>query len=225
MNVKQEIIDSIQTLVDANAKKMPSIMFGVCTSIGLHNKCTVKINQIDYTLSYYGQTTPKINTKYPVFVPSGNMAMAFIITTGTSDGGGSSGVTDYNELTSKPSINGTTLVGNKTNAELNLSSIQYNTTNNWNSNSSLMSKANEIYVYTDYYDLGDGKKGIGVKIGDGKAYVIDLPFVDSGIAKIVEEHIDNNQIHITQAERTAWNNKISCYLSGTENLVFTTDNI
>ena len=44
---------------------------------------------------------------------------------GGGDGGGSGGTTNYNNLTNKPSINGVTLEGNKTSADLD---IQYQTT-------------------------------------------------------------------------------------------------
>ena len=41
---------------------------------------------------------------------------------GGGTGGGSGGTTDYNDLTNKPSINGVTLEGNKTSADLNIQS-------------------------------------------------------------------------------------------------------
>ena len=37
--------------------------------------------------------------------------------------GGSSGTTNYNDLTNKPSINGITLTGNKTSADLGINAI------------------------------------------------------------------------------------------------------
>lgn len=40
----------------------------------------------------------------------------------SSGGGGGGGTTNYNELENKPSINGVTLSGNKTSADLNISS-------------------------------------------------------------------------------------------------------
>lgn len=221
MNVKQEIIDSIQVMVDAAIKKVcPIITFGIVVSIGDKNKCIARINNIDYKIVYYGKTTPDLNQKYPIFVPFGKMNLAFIITSGNSEGG----TFNYNQLQNLPSINNVILSGNKTNTELNLSSIKYNTTAGWNSQPSLVSENNIIYVYTDYYDIEDGKKSIGVKIGDGNAYLIDLPFVDSGIVEMVEKHISDDEIHITNDERIAWNNKVRCYLSGTDNLVFTTNN-
>ena len=95
----------------------------------------------------------------------------------------------------------------------------------WNSKASLISEKNVIYVYTDYIKETDeeGKEYFipGLKIGDGKAYLIDLPFTDEYMIK----HINNKIVHITQAEREFWNNKVSVYLDAEdqENIVFTTD--
>lgn len=81
MNIKQEIIDAIKIVVDSAIRKScPQIMFGVVIAVGNSKKCTVRINQIDYELSYYGDTAPTINQKYPVFIPSGKMNLAFITT-------------------------------------------------------------------------------------------------------------------------------------------------
>lgn len=85
MNIKKEIIDSIITIVDATIKKTtPTITFGLCTGVVSKNKCTIRMNQIDYNLNYYGNSPPVINRKYPVFIPFNNMSLAFI-TTGESD--------------------------------------------------------------------------------------------------------------------------------------------
>ena len=48
------------------------------------------------------------------------MNQAFIITGGGSSGGGGTGATDYNQLTNRSSINGTTLSGNQTSSQLGL---------------------------------------------------------------------------------------------------------
>lgn len=81
MNIKQEIVDSIKLMVDSAINRFcPQITFGVVISLSTPKKCVVRINQIDYTLSYYGDGTPVVNQKYPVFIPSNNMSLAFIIT-------------------------------------------------------------------------------------------------------------------------------------------------
>ena len=46
-----------------------------------------------------------------------------IATYGGGSGSGSSGATDYNTLTNKPSINGITLTGNKTSIDLGINAI------------------------------------------------------------------------------------------------------
>jgi hypothetical protein len=96
------------------------------------------------------------------------------------------------------------------------SSILFDTTDNWNKQTSLISENKTFYVYTDH--LVDGDLAIpGFKIGDGKAYLIDMPFTD----ELYYRHILDSTIHITQDERLAWNDKISCKLSddNAENLV------
>ena len=85
----------------------------------------------------------------------------------------------------------------------------------WNSQPSLISEQDAIYIYTDYrtIDNGDGTYTYyqGMKIGDGSAYLIDIPFIGEGL--------------VTQADIDRWNNKWSGYLDSNnlENLVFTTD--
>lgn len=96
--------------------------------------------------------------------------------------------------------------------------VKFNTTAGWNSQTSLVSQANTLYVYTDHQIDSQGRNVAGIKVGDGLAYVVDLPFTDA----IATEHIADTTRHITNAERTAWNNKVRCYYAGTENLIFTT---
>lgn len=81
MDLKKEIIDAIQIIVDSSIKKScPSITFGVVTAIGSSNKCTVLINNISYTLNYYGSGEPVINQKYPVFLSGANLSKGFVLT-------------------------------------------------------------------------------------------------------------------------------------------------
>lgn len=81
MNIKQEIVDAIKIITDATVKRVcPQITFGIVVGVGTGKKCTVRVNQIDYELAYYGETAPSVNQKYPVFIPSGKMNLAFIIT-------------------------------------------------------------------------------------------------------------------------------------------------
>lgn len=96
--------------------------------------------------------------------------------------------------------------------------VRFGTTTYWNSQTSLTSQADTLYIYTDYRVDGQGNAIAGIKVGDGGAYVVDLPFTDA----IAAEHIADTTRHITSAEREFWNNKVRCYYTGTETLIFTT---
>ena len=106
---------------------------------------------------------------------------------------------------------------------VNISSIVSNTTAGWDSQRDLIGKKDVLYVYTDHQAEEDGEGNItyipGCKIGDGKAYLIDLPFLN----QVEMEHIHDLSIHITQAEREFWNNKVRAYYSEVhdDTLVFT----
>lgn len=96
--------------------------------------------------------------------------------------------------------------------------VLFNTTAIWDAQTELVSESEKIYVYTDHVIDAQGNRIAGIKVGDGNAYLIDLPFTD----KVIMEHISDNTRHITQQEREFWNNKVTCYLTGTDNLLFTT---
>jgi len=90
---------------------------------------------------------------------------------------------------------------------VNTAQIEYDTTAGWAAKRNLRSKEKVIYVYTDYETDADGNNIPAFKIGDGSAYVADLPFVS----------------HVTQEEKNFWNNKVSVFaLPEQEMLYFTT---
>lgn len=97
--------------------------------------------------------------------------------------------------------------------------ILYGTTSYWNSQAQLVSELDTAYVYTDYYTDSSGNSVPGVKLGDGTAYLIDRPF----LTKIADEHIADQVRHITASERTAWNDKVTCYVNSNNptRLIFT----
>ena len=75
------------------------------------------------------------------------------------------------------------------------------TKSDWDSDRTLISEKDVLYIYSDYKVIQkDGQKIYlpGLKIGDGLAYVVDLPFVDT----IYMKHITDTDIHITAEERT-----------------------
>ena len=133
-----------------------------------------------------------------------------------------SGTSNYNDLINKPSINGVELRGNKTSEDLGIPIIFVNTTEYWNSQPSLITVRNAVYIYTDYEKDGDGDDVPGIKVGDGLGYLIDAPFTSDPYY----DHIRNHFIHITPEEREFWNNKVRCYVddfTDSEKLIFTTN--
>lgn len=125
-------------------------------------------------------------------------------------------VGDYNKLSNKPSINSVVLEGALTAADLGLGSVYYDTTANWNAQPNLESVAGTVYIYSDYTYIDDQSGNrtwiAGMKIGDGTSFVIDLPFVSDGMTYMLVTHMADQQVHITQAEREFWNNKVSAYI-------------
>lgn len=104
-----------------------------------------------------------------------------------------------------------------------------NTTAYWNAQLDFIPARGEIIVYTDHGAVEVDGRTVNVpaiKIGDGLAYCVDLPFVgDADRAYILAQltaHANNTDIHTTAQEKSIWNGKISCLLSG-ETLLLTTD--
>lgn len=114
MRAQNELLDAIQILIDKSIADRSTRITGGAVKSASGGLATVTINGYDYLIPYSG-TAPKVGSTVRVFIPNGNMSDAFI---GGGGGGGSTGTTNYNNLTNKPSINGTTLSGNKTSTEL-----------------------------------------------------------------------------------------------------------
>ena len=87
--------------------------------------------------------------------------------------------------------------------------IEMKTTAEWNENRSMIGQENTFYIYTDRDQKEDGEGNIinipGIKVGDGRAYLIDLPFVDD----LLLTHINNLDIHVTLADKAFWSNKLN----------------
>ncbi len=99
--------------------------------------------------------------------------------------------------------------------------VLYATTATWNSQPTLISQMGYIYIYADYRKNEHGMNIPSMKVGDGNAYLIDMPFSD----EVLYKHVDDNVRHITQEEREFWNNKVRCYASEIQDdvLIFTTN--
>ena len=90
--------------------------------------------------------------------------------------------------------------------------LKSDTTANWYSNISFIPLAGEAIIYTDYEsktENGDTVLIPGIKIGDGKTYGVDLPFVGDDIRDEIMAHIADGSLHVTSIERMFWNNKIN----------------
>lgn len=98
------------------------------------------------------------------------------------------------------------------------------TTAEWALQTQMVSKVNTIYIYRDHKTKSDGNGGTidiaGFKLGDGTSYVVDLPFLNVD-EETFNNHVNDNTIHITAAERTFWNNKVTCEIdvNNQENLI------
>lgn len=93
--------------------------------------------------------------------------------------------------------------------------MYFGTTEEWAARTDLVSKKNNIYVWTDYKQVGD-QYVAGVKIGDGLAYVVDLPFLDAQF----QAHAADSDVHVTPQEKAFWNAKNRSFVEG-ENLILT----
>lgn len=94
--------------------------------------------------------------------------------------------------------------------------VHIDTTAHWNAQPRLVTKEGHIYIYSDF-KLVNGVHIPGIKIGDGKAYLIDTPFVYTGDADVVEAkldaHIADMNVHVTPEEKDFWNNKVTGFIS------------
>ncbi len=91
---------------------------------------------------------------------------------------------------------------------------QSKTKEEWNSDISKVSEKNVLYIYSDYkiIEKEDGEQVFfpGLKVGDGKTYLVDLPFVNNpNLEQRLLDHINNKIIHVSLADRQFWNNKLN----------------
>lgn len=98
--------------------------------------------------------------------------------------------------------------------------LKRDTTANWNNARGFIPLQGEVIIYEDYetktYTVQEYGEMItktvnipNIKIGTGNAYVQDLAFVDENTRTMLLEHIHNQEVHTTLAEKLFWNNKIN----------------
>lgn len=100
-----------------------------------------------------------------------------------------------------------------------------NTSEYWATQISFVPAYGQVVIYSNYDQIVENNQTKyipGIKIGDGNAYVVDLPFIDSKLRDQLLGHIDDSTIHVTSEEKTFWNNKLNLTLDG-ENLQFNRD--
>ena len=123
---------------------------------------------------------------------------------------------DYNNLINKPKINNVELIGALSAEDLGLGRVLYDTTANWEAQGQIVTEAGVVYVYSDAFyledDVGNRTPIAGIKIGDGNAYLNDMPFVTDAMTAAIIRHVTDTTVHITPQERAFWNNKVSSFL-------------
>ena len=95
--------------------------------------------------------------------------------------------------------------------------VSRDTTANWNRYPRFVPKRGEVIVYEDHRTIKDELDNDvfvpGIKIGDGDAYLVDLPFVDDAlrldILTTIHAHTGNSGIHVTPEDKERWNNKLN----------------
>ena len=117
------------------------------------------------------------------------------------------GTKDYNRLINRPQINSVTLSGNQTPADLGL--MSENTAAGWAVMPDYVPKAGEICLYSD---------AAKIKIGDGSAFIADLPFIGEQdiqtLREALQRHMEDMTAHVTTREKEFWNNKLNYEVSG-----------
>ena len=89
--------------------------------------------------------------------------------------------------------------------------LKRDTTANWNAALGFIPLAGEIIIYTDHRKITKDGQQINmpsIKIGDGLAYVQDLPFVDEDTRDTLLMHINDALIHVSAQDRQFWNHKV-----------------
>ena len=98
------------------------------------------------------------------------------------------------------------------------------TVEEWNNDKDLISQKGTLYIYTNYKVIKDQENNEiflpGIKLGDGKAYLIDLPFLNTDtFNEQILDHINNKVIHVSLEDRMFWNNKLNLVQPESQTLI------
>lgn len=159
----------------------------------------------------YKSDAEEAASHYPYIDQTTNNWVIWDVTLGewVDTGVSARGISSYTELSNKPTINGVEI-----NGDMDLSDIKAvydDTTEHWNSQLDFIPRFGAVVIYSDHAVV-DGDYVPGIKVGDGSAYLIDLPFVGDDIRQMIMAHIANASVHVSAADRESWDNKVTCYV-------------
>lgn len=84
----------------------------------------------------------------------------------------------------------------------------------FNSKLDFVPEKGSIVVYTDKATNSNNINIPGIKVGDGNAYCVDLPFIGEENLNLINAHISDTNIHVSSEEKAFWNNKLNLSVSG-----------
>lgn len=87
-----------------------------------------------------------------------------------------------------------------------------NTTAYWDAHATIIPKKDDIYIYEDVQVTDKDGNTVTtpmIKIGTGREYLGNLPFVGQYTMERLESHIADNGRHVNPGERDRWNNKLN----------------
>lgn len=96
--------------------------------------------------------------------------------------------------------------------------IKINTTAAWDSDISYIPPNGMLIIYSDG-TIKDGVSYPRFKVGDGNAYLIDLPFVSGDLENEISSHIGDLSIHVSTDEKKKWNSHVSASYGDNETLI------
>lgn len=83
------------------------------------------------------------------------------------------------------------------------------TQDEWIAQSFVKSQKGQIYIYVKKNIEEDALISARMKVGDGKTFIFNLPFIEDVNKELFENHIQNTAIHTSLEEKTFWSNKIN----------------
>lgn len=89
--------------------------------------------------------------------------------------------------------------------------LKRDTTANWNAALGFVPLEGELIIYLDGRQIEKDGQTVDlptIKIGDGKAYVQDLPFVDDDTRDTLLLHINDALMHVGARDRQFWDHKV-----------------